>query len=614
MNATLSAKQFGLLLNVDLSSGRCRLSEAPAAAIPYLGGRGFNIWHLYRHLPCGIDPLSPDNLLMFSCGLLTGSPAPASARLHINALSPQTGILGSSNIGGYAGAWLRSHGIASVIVGGKSNKPVYLEISPEGTRLRDASHLWGCDAFETQDLIKRAHPQTPLRILTIGPGGENGVTYAAIISERDHAAGRTGMGLVMGSKNLKAIVITRGEQTHFPAQTPSQRAAVKSYTTKIRQASEYSFFSRYGGAGYIKWANALGIMGSKNYSAIGVNDIEKIDGRQLEPYIVRSSGCYRCPVQCKADLKMRGPKGAQCTRPEFEPIINLGPKCGLDDLDHIIKLDNLCGRLGIDSTSAASALAFAMDLNAKNLLPEDLLGGLDLTWGNASAMELLLHQIVNGEGLGKILRLGVKKAAERIGGGASLYAAHAKGLELSAYHPAAIMGSALGYAVSSRGGDYNNIYASLEYSWTEAEAEKAFGTKEAVNIHSIAAKGRLIRKAVTANIIIDCLGLCKVPALSLLRSFDLGHETELINGLTGQHLTGEDLSELGTEIASLEKRFNIRHAPAEMEDTLPQMFFETAKSEGLTRQNFESMRSEYYDAMGWGNSGIPPGPDDGPVS
>jgi aldehyde:ferredoxin oxidoreductase len=229
-------------------------------------------------------------------------------------------------------------------------------------------------------------------------------------------------------------------------------------------------------------------------------------------------------------------------------------------------------------------------------------------------MELLLHQIVNGEGLGKILRLGVKKAAERIGGGASLYAAHAKGLELSAYHPAAIMGSALGYAVSSRGGDYNNIYASLEYSWTEAEAEKAFGTKEAVNIHSIAAKGRLIRKAVTANIIIDCLGLCKVPALSLLRSFDLGHETELINGLTGQHLTGEDLSELGTEIASLEKRFNIRHAPAEMEDTLPQMFFETAKSEGLTRQNFESMRSEYYDAMGWGNSGIPPGPDDGPVS
>jgi aldehyde:ferredoxin oxidoreductase len=160
MNATLSAKQFGLLLNVDLTGGRCRLSEAPAAALPYLGGRGFNIWHLYRHLPCGIDPLSPDNLLMVSCGLLTGSPAPASARLHINALSPQTGILGSSNIGGYAGAWLRSHGIASVIVSGKSNKPVYLEISPEGARLRDASHLWGCDAFQTQDLIKHAHPKT----------------------------------------------------------------------------------------------------------------------------------------------------------------------------------------------------------------------------------------------------------------------------------------------------------------------------------------------------------------------------------------------------------------------------------------------------------------------
>ncbi|MBU1695986.1 MAG: aldehyde ferredoxin oxidoreductase, partial [Proteobacteria bacterium] len=457
-------KQFGQLLNVDFNSGLCSLSAFPETAAEFIGGRGFNIWYLYHHLSSGTDPLAPENILMLSCGLLTGSSAPTSSRLHINALSPLTGILGSSNIGGYAGAFLRSCNIASIIITGKSRKPVYLYIDSNGARLEDASHLWGHDTFETQEMIKRSHNDKKLKILTIGPGGESKVRFGAIISEKDHAAGRTGMGSVMGSKNLKAIVISKGSHKHFHAITPLQKKAVNAYVSEIKKAPEFGFFSKYGSSGYVKWVNDMGIMGRKNYGKIGTEQIEKIDTRQLDKNIVRSSGCFRCPVQCKADLKLEGSeKETLFTRPEFEPVLNLGPKCGLEDLTQIIKLDNLCSRLGVDSTSAASVIAFAMDLFEKKLLPENLLGDLDLSWGNAETMEKLIYQMVEGKGLGKILSQGVRKAAELIGNGASTYAAHIKGLELTAYHPAAIMGTALGYAVSSRGGDYNNVYASLEY-------------------------------------------------------------------------------------------------------------------------------------------------------
>lgn len=601
--------QFGQVLNVDLNSNQCSLAAFPESAVKYIGGRGFNIWYLYHHLPAGTDPLAPENILLLSCGLLTGSSAPASARLHINALSPLTGILGSSNIGGYAGAWLSSCNITSIIVTGKSQNPVYLYIDSNGTRLMDASHLKGCDAFETQDIIKLSHKNEKLRILAIGQGGESRVRFAAIMSGRDHAAGRTGMGSVMGSKNLKAIVISKGTHKHFPAVTLLQKKAVKDYVSEIKKASEFNFFSKYGGAGYVKWVNDFGIMGSRNYSKIGVRNIEKIDGRQLHKNVVRSSGCFRCPVQCKADLKLDGmDTDENFTRPEFEPVINLGPKCGLNDLNQIIKLDNLCGRLGIDTTSTASVIAFAMDLFEKKILSPDLVGDLDLSWGNAATMEKLIYQMIEDKGLGKILCLGVRKAAEIIGKGARQHAAHVKGLELTAYHPTAIMGTALGYAVSSRGGDYNNVYASLEYSWSETRAENEFGTREAVNIKSITAKGKVIKKAVTTNIIVDCLGICKVPVLSLLKSFNLENEVRLVNGLTGLNISNTDLFEAGEKIAAVEKLFNIKHANDDIEDKLPQMFINQQSDQKAAQQNFETMLQEYYNAMGWDEKGIPPEP------
>jgi len=603
---------FGRVLTVDLTRQACRYQDYPDEARPFLGGRGFNAWYLWHHLDPGIDPLGPDNRLLISAGLLTGSAAPCSARLHVNALSPLTGILGSANIGGYAGTRLRTCNLGSIIIQGASPDPVYLYVDATSATLLPAAGLWGLDAFAVQDRLRQIHSPEKIRILTIGPAGENQVRFAAIMTEKDHAAGRTGLGAVMGAKNLKAVVIAKGRHRHLPADTPRKKQAVTTYVNLVKTTPEFSFFSRNGGAGYLSWVNEFGIMGAKNYTEIGVSDIDAIDGRKLAKKVVRSSGCAKCPVQCKADLVMDPAKPEQVsTRPEFEPVINFGPKCGLSDMDAIVRLDNLCNRLGVDTTSTASVIAFAMDLADNGLMPDALQQDLDLSWGNAETMEALVRAMAAGTTeLGRLLGRGVRHAAQQIGGDAAAHAAHCKGLELTAYHPGAIMGTALGYAVSSRGGDYNNVYASLEYSWSKDQAIEAFGTASAVDIHATEAKGLLIRKAVVTNVLVDTLGLCKVPVLSLLKSFNLTPETCLLNALAETDLSFKQLMDTGLAIAAMERRFNLRHADSPAPDDLPDMFFERrAPGSGFTRKNLAAMVAEFYQAMGWDDNGVPPEPE-----
>jgi len=600
---------FSQILHVDLVEKKWFLEPLPQNVVDsFIGGRGFNVWYLFNHLPVKTDPLSPDNILMLSCGVLTGSSAPTASRLHLNALSPLTGILGSSNVGGYAGAWLRSCGIHSVVIKSKASHPVYLYITENNIEIMDAHFLWGLDTLATQIKIKKQHENTRVKILSIGPGGENGARFACIMTDKDHAAGRTGMGAVMGAKNLKAVVIAKGSRKPFPADSQAARDTVKKYVLKIKNSTEYKIFSEYGSAGYVKWAHEMGIMGAKNYRQTGFAQIDQVDGKRLKKNVVRSSGCFRCPVQCKADLEFKKGKsgGWKATRPEFEPMINMGAKCGVSDLETIVRLDNLCSRLGLDSTSTASAIAFAMDLYERGILTPNNVDGLDLSWGNGEAMEILIRQMAAYEGFGKILAQGVRRAAAIIGNGADDFAAHAKGLELTAYHPGAILGTALGYAVSSRGGDYNNVYACIEYGWSQDKATKEFGTPEAVNIKKAGGKGHLVRRSVLVNIIIDCLGLCKVPALTLLGTFDLKYEAELTSTLTQRRISAQDLFSAGERIAALERLFNLRHSPANSADRLPPMFFKD-KNQPLTKESLSRMIGEFYEAMGWDETGCPTG-------
>jgi len=607
MNHFPQPSPLGDLLRIDLSDSS--VSRAPFAvqdAKHLLGGRGFNVAYLYEHLPAGIDPLGPDNRLLFSCGLLTGTRAPTASRLHINALSPLTGLIGSSNIGGYAGAWLRSTGILSLVVLGRASTPVYLYVSDAGLEIRDAAPYWGRDAFDTQDRIAADLNDKRLQILSIGTAGESGARFACIVTGRDHAAGRTGLGAVMGAKRLKALVIKKGPHKPFDDRRQSSDNCINAYVRQIKQSPDYDTFSRYGGAGYIKWADDMGVMGTRNYRQRRFDRVDQVDGRKLMASRVRSSGCFRCPVQCKADLKFKkgSLKGQTATRPEFEPMINLGAKCGLADLQAVVRLDNLCTRLGLDSTSAATAIAFAMDLFERGMLDEAQVDGLTLHWGDADCMDALIRQMAAGEGLGAILAQGVRRAAEMIGGGAHRYAAHVKGLELTAYHPAGILGSALGYAVSSRGGDYNNVYASLEHRWPAQQGADAFGSADAVNTQRSRGKGRLVRRAVLVNIIVDSLGLCKVPTLSLLGTFDLENEAALTSAITGLGLHADDLFRIGARVAAMERLFNLKHAPDMDADRLPDMFFRDGDNV-LTPAVLQQMIGDFYAAMGWDEEGYP---------
>jgi len=607
---------FGAILHIDLTTGTIKTTPFPEKIFyGFFTGRGFNVHHLYHHLPKGIDALDAENILILSCGMLTGTSAPTGARLHINALSPMTGMLGSSNIGGSAGAWLRSCGIMSLIITGKSNTPVWLHIDENMANLQDAVSLWGLDAMETQERLETEKGKHT-RMFTIGTAGENGCRFANIISGSDHAAGRTGMGAVMGAKNLKAIVIEKG---HRKFQSPDEgafRQANKAYVNALKNTSDFSIFSRLGGAGYVNWANEKGIISAYNYRDSTFKEMDQLDGKHLVGDVVKKRGCFGCPVQCKAELVFsKGKhKGETAHRPEFEPMINLGSKCGLTDIDEVVRLDNLCTRLGMDSTSAATTIAFAMDLFDRGILTMDDTDGLDLSWGNADSMETIIRQMALNQGvLGSLLSQGVMRAAQIIGKGSEKFAAHVKGLELTAYNPGAIMGSALGYAISSRGGDYNNVYASLEYGWSPEKALREFGTVDAVDITRPGGKGALVKRAVLVNIMVDCLGLCKVPVLSLLGTFNLKYEATLVSGFMGKTITPERLFNAAARVAALERKFNLSHAPEKSEDTLPDMFFNTEKSI-LSRESVAEMVQDFYRAMGWDTKGVPPdSPEESPM-
>ncbi len=600
---------IGNILTVDLTDGHIETAEYDEAlARSFLSGRGANSHRLYQEVPAGTDPLGPDNLLVMSCGLLTGTEAPASSRLHVSARSPLTGLLGSSNVGGHFGAKLRAAGYQSLLVRGRSERPVYLSINQDGAELVDATDLWGRDSWETQEVLRERAGDGHARLMAIGPGGEALVRYGCIMTERGHAAGRTGMGAVMGSKKLKAILVRGGDRQRQAG--PEAREAVRRYATAIRNAPRYPIYSKYSNTTYVSWADETGILATRNYQRNRFEKVEQIDGKRIIDYVTRSKSCHRCPVHCKAEVKIEsGPfAGTEGERPDIEPIVALGSKCGVDDVEAVLYLYNLCGRLGIDVISAASSIAFAMELTEKGILSRSDTDGIDLTWGNHRAMETMLNKIARREGFGAILAEGVAEAARRIGRGAEEFAYHSKGLELTAYDPRGAMGTALGYAVSSRGGDFTSVYAVPEYRWDPERGRQEFGTPASVDRLSTEGKGLLVKRAMSVSAALDSLGLCKVAALSVVGNFSLEAEAELTSALSGWSFSPTDLLSIGERVLNLERLFNLRHGADRSDDRLPAHFLRDGLPEDPNRGgtvDLQPMIGQFYAAMGWDQEGRP---------
>ncbi len=604
---------WGDLLTVDLASGGCeRQPFRPEVARDWLGGRGLNASilgdRLERH-----GPSQPgDTAMVWSPGLLTGVGVPFASRLHISGRSPLTGLLGSSNVGGHVGVALRTASVQSLILEGKAPRPSYLVISDTGVWLKEASDLWGRGTRETSRRIReKLGPRA--RVMSIGPAGEGGVRFACIMSDTGHSAGRTGMGRVMGEKNLKAVAVLMGRPAKLSGE---DRDLVAEYASRVRESSRFETYSRYSNSAYVTWADELGILATRNFRQTSFEDAEKIDGKSLYRYVRHPRACYGCPVHCKAEVRYNygRNKGLLGERPDIEPIANLGSKCGLGDPQALLYLYNLAGDLGLDAISAGGVLAFAFDLYDRGIITSSDTGGLALEWGDPQTMETLMRGMASQEGFGQVLGEGVLRAARLIGRGAEEHAYHAKGMELPAYDPRGARGTALGYAVSTRGADFSSVYTTPEFRLTPEEGTRAFGSPESVDRFYERGKETLVRKMMAISAVMDSLGICKVPILSILGDYGLSWEADLVSKLANLHLDSKDLFKRGLRILGAEWEFNRKHGAGSGDDHLPPFFAERPVEGGPTHGltvDVREMVGDFYRLMGWGTDNCEDAPGEG---
>ena len=598
------------IFEIDLTQNRIKIEEyTEAMAGEYLAGFGFNIKTLFQRLTPTLNPLDPENILMITRGLLTGTAAPASSRIHLSALSPLSGLIASSNVGGFFGSMLKTLGIMGLIITGKAHHPIYIRINSKGVEIKDAGRLWGLDTRQTQTRLRSALGDDRAQVLCIGPAGENQVGFAGVLAGKDHAAGRTGIGAVLGSKNIKALVV----QAENERQKMNEATAkvVKRYLKNMKaNVGRFHDYATYGSSGDVLETNQWGLLGTQNYRQGQVPDAMEIDGRGLQKFVLKKKACHRCPVHCKAEIEIRDGnyKGFRGGRPEYETVMKMGPLCGLSDPRALLYLTNLCNILGLDTISTGGVIAFAMDLFDRGIITRHDTGGLILRWGDAEVIETLMRQIASCQGLGKILARGVRKAARIFGNTAENYAYHVKGVEIYGADPRGLMGTALAYAVSLRGGDFTSVYPIPEYRYSPEKAKMEFGTAQVVNLTATEGKGALVRKCMIVSMVIDSLGLCKVPTLAISANYDLLLESQLIKVITGLDLSAADLFFIGERLVNLEKLFNLRHSSDFHADTLPDLFINQPLTEGPAKGlkvNLEPMVQDFYNCMGWDDKGVP---------
>ncbi len=599
----------GELVLVDLTTRQIMRRSCPEEILRnYLGGRGLVARLLLEHLPASVRPLDPENMLIFTAGLLCGSRMITSGRLHIGARSPLTGLIGCSNGGGAFGAELKACGILALIVVGKAEEPVLINIEGKQVTIEDAATFWGLLTGEARSRIRETVGDDRAAVILIGPAGERLSSLGCVITDAGHAAGRTGMGAVMGSKNLKAVVARKAP----PSSGGSSReaaAAVKKYTAALRALPCWEEWSTAGSSASVSWTDQMGASGAKNFNSVTFEGVATACGSHYRDLVIRRRGCYNCPIRCRAVVQIdRGRhRGFTGDRGEYEPLSSWGPRCGNSDGLESIYLLNKCDEYGIDNKGAGNVIAFAIDLFERGILTKRETGGLELTWGDARAMESLLDQIVfRRTRLGDLLARGMKEAAALIGRGADKYAYHVKGLSLSILDPRGFKATGLGYAVSSRGGDFGYVYAKPEYSYTPEQALKAYGSEKAADRLSEEGKPRMVRECLCANAVIDSLGICKIPEFGMLLDFNLTAAAEIMTAFTRENYTGADLLKIGERIINAERLLNFRFGATGADDTLPDKFTAEPVPEGPCKGqviNLKPMLREFYALMGWHEDG-----------
>ncbi|MEE9398867.1 MAG: aldehyde ferredoxin oxidoreductase family protein [Dehalococcoidales bacterium] len=595
----------GKILRVDLSSGKLTTEEFPENFYrQYFGGEGFVGYFLLKELPRGVDPLGPGNKLILAAGPLTGVPVGGCGRHSVGGKSPLTGGFGEAEAGGYWGAELKMTGFDAVIVEGKAEKPVYLFIRDGKANLQDARHLWGMKVLECQDAIRQELGDPGIRVLQIGPAGEKLVRFACVSNDLDAFAGRTGMGAVMGSKNLKAVAC-RGHQRLSLADPQS----VSDIARWVKNNSPINIkeMRDLGTARVVQGLNGLGGLPTRNFQVGSIDGADNITGEVMKDTIlVKRRSCFACPVQCKREVKVDEPYvvDPRYGGPEYETIGALGSDCGITDLKAIAKGNELTAAYGVDSISCGATIAFAMECFENGLLTKADTGGLDLRFGNAQAMLEMIERIALRQGLGDILAEGVARAAKKIGAGAEDFALHIKGQELPMHEPRLKQGMGVGYSISPTGADHchnihDTVYNSLSLPLKEMNA---MGILEPLPADDLSpAKVRLVTYYSNWIHFLNC-AVCCYFVMSLSR---VGFEriTQLVSSVTGWNTTFFEILKVGERAVNLARIFNLREGLTVQDDNMPKRFFTPHGSgplqEALDPEAFQKAKETYYEMMGW---------------
>jgi len=584
---------FGRTVEIDLSSGKVASWNVNENILQkFIGGRGLGIYFLQQMTDSQIEPLSPDNLLIFTVGPACGTSAPSSGLYCVTTKSPLTGTCLSAHSGGHFGAALRYSGIDALIIRGAANRPCYILIDQGQVEIKDAASLWGLDTEEADQTLKRIH--SGFKAALIGPAGENQVLMAAIINDGGRAAARGGPGAVMGSKKLKAVVVRDFADSIEVAHVKDlQQLAGEA---NILTAENGLGLSNNGTSGVVEVANSAGIFPTRNFQTAFFPDAHLIGADALRPLRIRNRACFGCIIACG---KVNKAGNIIIEGPEYETIYALGSNCGNGNVESIVRLNALCNRWGLDTISTGGAIAFAMELYQRGIISGSDTGGLKLEWGNSDIMEELVRCITYRRNIGNLLAQGVSKAAEKIGPMAAKYAVHVKNLDPAGYDPRGILGMGLAYATSNRGACH--LRAMMHVI-------EVFQGK--MDRFSWQGKAKVLIELQDISSVIDSLVMCKFTA-----RYGFNNSPEkigcLLRALIGTEITPEEVVKNGERIYNLERFYNVNNGFSRKDDILPERFFEEAVPNGPTqgrvvdREGFQKALDEYYFIRGWDTEGRP---------
>ncbi len=593
----------GKILRVNLSNGDISV-EKPGDKFyrRYFGGTALIGYYLLKELKPGIDPLGPDNKLIFSAGVITGVSCGGCGRSAVGSKSPLTNGWGDSQGGGFWPTELKRAGWDAIIIEGKAEKPVYLWVNDDEVKIMDASHLWGKETLDAEIQIQTELGDKKVRVAQIGPAGEKLIRIANIVNDLTHFYGRNGHGAVMGSKNLKAIAV-RGHKAVPVVDPGGVREMVKwlsdNYMALVGR------YHDYGTSGGLPSLQEAGILPTRNFREGQFEGWAELSGQRMsETILVGTDTCHACPVRCKREVELGPPDNVrrEYGGPEYETIGALGSLCGISDLKAIAVANQICNAQGLDTISVGVTIAFAMECFENGLLTTEDTGGIQLNFGNTEAMMKMVQMIADKEGLGAILAEGTKRAAEKIGHGSAQYAMQVKGQELPMHEPRGKVGMGIGYALSPTGGDHmHNIHDVL--FTTEGQGLMDIANEWGI-INPVPAlelgpmKVRLFRYWVNWRHFQNSAIICMFPP------FRPHHIMKLINSVTGWNMSVFELMKVGERALALARAFNAREGYTAKDDVMPDRLYKAftsgpLKDKPIDKEAMHQALQTYYRMAGW---------------